>query len=222
MANVDGAIAFQQGIGNFGFSGTLPNPTAASILSHFGLAGKPFAAAPKEYFEACKREGLRPCLACHKLPLIEPRHTCDKCDANLHAHCGAAVSFGRNRCLDCCKEHGVPEDAENAEAIVLRNHPRNTAQPAAAPPPPPRPLPLKAKKREKAQPPDESAKTGRRQRKKKEDRLPNTGVVEAIQVEIALPPEDQPIPMKSQYHGMISCLIFARKNLQSISFFLPG
>ena len=84
------------------------------------MAGAPINTAPAGYFEACRAHGLRPCVECRKLPLCTIIHRCDTCDGNLHAYCGASVVNGRNRCLSCCREIGVPDGAENPAALALQ------------------------------------------------------------------------------------------------------
>ena len=65
------AADLADGIGQFGLANL---PKSSTLLA--GLNEKPISAAPKLYLQAAAAEGLKPCLECLKLPLIEPKHTC--------------------------------------------------------------------------------------------------------------------------------------------------
>ena len=87
-----------------------------------GFAGKPVADAPLDYTNAALEFGLKACIECDLLPLVDPvKHPCDMCCAVLHGTCGAAVppGSGKNRCLPCCKTHGTPTDAERLNVTSL-------------------------------------------------------------------------------------------------------
>ena len=188
------AAALAEGIGNFGRANPPPRGTAARLL--VGFAGQPIANAPREYLVAAQAEGLRPCFECQKLPFIDPlKHFCDGCARPIHAFCGSAVEGVVNRCLECCRAHGVPPNATNPVALALPTRQSMPEFPLAD-------IPVNRGPNQVGIDPGTGARRKKR-RKRNVQAVPNVGVIPADNIEFSEAPAEVAVAPHSEYHSTL-------------------
>ena len=208
----DRATDFAAGIGNFGLANT-PKPVLPP-----GYPTKPYNQAPPGYHAAARAHGMVPCLECKLLPAVEPNHECYDCGKNLHAWCGTGLFGSKQRCHDCCWKLGVPDDAENPQAIKIAAQLKaGNSKPPSTPPPAPKPstptpptttptttrtpLATTTNRGPNRVGIDPGGKKPSSKRRKKSDRPANEGIITTLDVTPTVAPKLQAKPIKKQYQG---------------------